>query len=209
MNLVSLSAADSQLQEDGLEISRVVISNAALHIINQIGKPYTAIGQQVRSVTVPEGGTISRIPGLISITSITNLSTAEYEVITAETLDGQPTFDIGEEMDRYGIPLSLCVVQESTMVFDQSLWGKTVTLTYTAVPMAEDGWLLVSEHLIEPVLLYIENKLIRGKMVRAGLQSNPTNNMIIATKRGTNVDYHRSVAYARSEIARETEEEKL
>lgn len=175
----SLNEVNVRLLEDGLTIPRVRICYEAVQVIQEIGRCYH-FDTTDTLICVPLGvGIVEKPESLIEVLEV--------------TVSGEPH------------PINHCQVRDGNLFFDASCIGKTVKVKYLLLPVSVDGWPLVHDAIIDPVVLRIEHRMIRTKLLSASLQSKPTNNMIIASVNNFKQEYHRMISHARATISQTTE----
>lgn len=200
--MISLQEASVRLLEDGLTIPRVRICTVAAEVIDMIGACYHLTKRQL-TITIPTPGIIARPQLMVGIIGVLPISPVNGVVTVVNPLEGEAEFEIvPAERDIY-LRGSCYRLKDGTITFDGSLWGSTVRIDYRAMEIGEDGWPLVHEAVIDPVVYSIERRMVHSKTIQAAMVSKPTNNMIIATQRRVDTEYHRMVSYARATISDE------
>ena len=200
--MISLQDASIRLLEDGISVPRARICTVAVDTIREIGACYPTIGDTTMTVELPSPGVMERPAGLVSITSVKAAPTVDLMMAIASS-DSEVV--LRANGSHIVIPPAYYSVKDGTIIAHKLLWGMEVEIAYRTLPIADDGWPMVHEAVIEPVVLKLYNLMIRSTMVRAALRSSPTNNMIIATKADVNREYHRLVSHARATISSENE----
>lgn len=143
---------------------RARICTVAVDIKAGIGYCYPTIGDTTLTVELPSPGVMERPAGLVSITYVKAAPTVDLMMAIASS-DSEVM--LRANSSRIVIPKSYYSVKDGTIITHKLLWGIEVEIAYRTLPIADDGWPMVHEAVIEPVVLKLYNLMIRSTMVAA------------------------------------------
>lgn len=198
--MTSLQEVNVKLQESGIAAARAKICSMAADIVKEIGRCYPEMANATIVRTLPTPAITERPSGMVCIDRVETTPTPSIMMSVASH-----TSDLTMGTNSITVPKSFYSIRDGVICFNSLLCERDVTITYRTMPISDDGWPMVHDALIEPIVFKLYNELVRGTMIRAALRSNPTNNMIIATKAEVGREYHRLISHARAQMSYENE----